>query len=112
MKMGVVLDGEIYELQPSFAALSKIERELGAAVTALSLRLIDGAITLEELVIIVAHCLEPQMPKSFLESALLRSGFTQVVEAVASMFALIFSGSNAVNRQELQQMMERFPDTP
>ena len=110
MKATILLEGEAYDLCPSFEALSLIEQELGAGLTALAVKLMDGAMTLEELVVIIKHCLEPQMPKSFIEKAFLRSGFTQVVEAVATMFALVFAGNYSGDRQELQLMIERFPD--
>lgn len=115
MKASITLAGTIYALYPTFEALSDIEKELGASITALVVKLTESEMTLEELALIIAKCLEPEMPASFVRNALLECGFSCATQAAALMFSHVFKGmgaskTQAINRQEFIELAAQFPD--
>jgi hypothetical protein len=113
MQVSIVLEGETYALVPSFEALSKVEETLQQSVTTLAIRLSDGELMLAELSFIVSCCMVPPMPQSFVAKALLTTGVSQVMQALAQMFALLFDDDSdeGVTRTQLDALIERFPDS-
>ena len=115
MSVSILLDGTAYTLRPTFDALSRVEKELGASLTELADALANGAMTLEALALIITECAEPNLSANFVRGALLQSGFLQAMQAVAMMFSTVFGGWEArcdevITRGELAAMLARFPD--
>src|SRR5205085_1848148 len=101
----IILNGQPYRLHPAFEALCRIERELDTGITALAGKLVEGTLTLEELVVIMTACTEP-LPDFSIGDAIIKSGIAYVEQAVAAMFALVLSGSStpAPTRGELETL--------
>jgi hypothetical protein len=84
----ITLGGEHYILRPTFEALSKIEWELDMGIFALIKKMADGAMTLQELAVVIGLCIVSDIPMPGIKDMIVGGGMANALAACSRMFSI------------------------
>lgn len=94
-EVDIVFDKKTYVMRPTFIALNNIEQELNTGFIDIVRKISSGRITLEELSIIIAHCLidsEALNSPGALKEAIIRNGLAECMDSVVKLCTAILEG--------------------
>src|SRR4051812_41521378 len=104
----IFLDDHSFTLRPTFEALSSIEQSLNSGIVALTNKLVEGQLTLDEVAVIITQCAPQGTPIALVKEAIIKNGLTRALGIIASMLSCAFAGDNeqaGISREELEGLI-------